>query len=51
MLTLYYFWNKSIMSLKKGNFYYRIWKQLFIILFLNIKSILLTGYTIDEIKN
>lgn len=50
MKTLSYFFNKAIWSSRKGKFYYRPWKQVLLILWLNIKCLFLTGRTIDEIN-
>lgn len=48
MHEIKYFWEKSIYSLQKGKFYYKFWKQLTIIIFLNIKCLILTGCLLGE---
>lgn len=49
-MIIRYFWNKAVCSFKKGKFYYRPWRQLFQIIRLEIKCILLTGFTLKEIN-
>jgi hypothetical protein len=45
-----YFYKKAKDSTKKGKFYYRPWKQLVQIILLNFKCLVLTGYSLDEIR-
>ena len=51
MRTLNYFWKQAINSSRRGKFYKRPWINLYRICMIEIKCLLLTGRTLDEIKN
>ena len=49
MNEIQYFFKKAISSCRTGKFYYRSWKQLLTIIILEIKCVILTGKTLNEI--
>ena len=49
MNEIQYFFKKAISSSRKGKYYYRPWKQLLTIIILEIKCVILTGKTLNEI--
>ena len=49
MNEIQYFFKKAISSCRKGKFYYRPWKQLLTIIILEIKCVILTGKTLNEL--
>jgi hypothetical protein len=51
MNNIKFFYNQAIRSLRKGKFYYRPWKNLAQIIFLNFKCLILTGYSLDKLKD
>jgi hypothetical protein len=50
MEEIKYFYKKAKQSMKKGKFYYRPWRQLFQIILLNFKCLVMTGHSLDRIR-
>lgn len=48
MEEIKYFYKKAIYSARKCKFHYRSWKQLMIIVLLNITCLVLNGHSLDK---
>jgi hypothetical protein len=49
MGTIKYFWKCAVRSARGGKFNYRAWNQLYMVICLNIVSLLSTGCFIDNL--